>query len=152
MSAAYVSGNPRNRRGTAKPFFEGWRREKGLQMLRAGWWQQDIAREMGCAGRTVQRWLARDPEAREAWETTQRWAHGLSGYTGHGCRCDTCQKANTDRCRRWKAGKRPEDAPVHGVASTYRNYGCRCKPCTAAATRYNAPYHRAWRERKRQPA
>jgi hypothetical protein len=64
------------------------------------------------------------------------WAHGVSGYTNHRCRCDECR----DAWRTYMAGlrliriERPiPDWVKHGRASTYRNYSCRCGDCVAAA-------------------
>jgi hypothetical protein len=58
-----------------------------------------------------------------------------TGYAHHGCRCDDCTDANTERVARRAAERRGESPPPesHGKAATYRNWGCRCDRCSAAA-------------------
>lgn len=59
---------------------------------------------------------------------TEHGTHAM--YESHGCRCDVCRAANTERVRHWRA---TTTAPIpHGTANGYRNYGCRCDDCRAA--------------------
>ncbi|SEF34351.1 hypothetical protein SAMN05421837_107333 [Amycolatopsis pretoriensis] len=82
--------------------------------------------------------------------------HGnASTYVNHGCRCQWCTAANTERGREQRrvrfASRRIVDgvlvAPVpqhrHGIANTYTNWGCRCAPCAGAHRR--ASRDRYWR-------
>lgn len=73
-------------------------------------------------------------------QLTPEHLHGtLSGYTNHGCRCDTCRAASTQyrARRRAEAATEPIWDGVHGTLNGYQNYSCRCNACTSAAVEYN---------------
>jgi hypothetical protein len=70
--------------------------------------------------------------------------HGtVSGYTNHGCRCDRCSQAQSDRGRlRRRSGEYVPGADAeHGIRREYLR-GCRCDDCRAA----NAAHGRAMRQ------
>lgn len=63
--------------------------------------------------------------------------HGKVWSYNHGCRCQDCRDASTERRRQqrsaWK--KRLDEAP-HGTISGYGNWYCRCELCTARWSLY----------------
>jgi hypothetical protein len=73
--------------------------------------------------------------------------HGtVSGYTNHGCRCDRCSQAQSDRGRLRRRGSTsgeyvPGPDAEHGIRREYLR-GCRCDECRAA----NAAHGRAVRQ------
>lgn len=81
-----------------------------------------------------------------------RWRHGsASTYRNHGCRCQACTAAHTEKCAQGVAARRGVPIPAHvghGKVTTYNNWSCRCDDCTAAI----ASYRRAWRARKKAEA
>lgn len=59
--------------------------------------------------------------------------HGRAGYDRHGCRCPTCQAANTAHVRAVRAARRArlDQAPADTAHGTHGGYdaGCRCPDC-----------------------
>ena len=97
-------------------------------------------------------WGKREP-GEKVWHTAtgKLITHGGSGnaYSNHGCRCQECIDANTERYKRRReerkalveAGRVPPEIP-HGTDATYTNWNCRCTECRAAHAEKCARYHR----------
>lgn len=65
-------------------------------------------------------------------------------YSHHGCRCDVCKRANSERCDKRRRQRDPSKLPpeAHGKKSSYSNWNCRCEACTDAWREYqNTRYH-----------
>jgi hypothetical protein len=80
----------------------------------------------------------------------QKWHGTHGGYTNHGCRCDLCTAANTEKQRayRWRSGRNRPMAEYrasrtrtmnHGTRTAYK-YGCRCDECREAMRVAQANY------------
>lgn len=80
---------------------------------------------------------------------TGQHRHNGTDYE-HGCRCDTCRAANTNRTNRRRHQRRamrqlingdlvaPLPPERHGHISTYVNWDCRCPACRAVGAQRNA--------------
>jgi hypothetical protein len=69
--------------------------------------------------------------------------HGTAtGYTHHGCRCEACTTANTERAQQQRAARyaRREEADFKHGLSGYSNWGCRCQVCRQAQSKAYAVY------------
>lgn len=113
-----------------------------LAMVGEGATNEQIAARFGVTVRTLTRHRRNDPlfndaikATREAYFEANRVPHGSPSRYSHGCRCDPCRAANTERGRQQRARRYTGEIPAHvahGSAATYANWGCRCRPCTYA--------------------
>lgn len=101
----------------------------------------DGTREKLRAARKTYRWSEETRAKFTATLTTKerqpkQLTHGTYAAYQHGCRCESCIKANRaygKLYRKRKAAERPQRlAPSHGTTTKYRN-GCRCVECKQAA-------------------
>jgi len=80
---------------------------------------QALVRETGLAVETVRRAIrvlvdegivyngAGPRHIRHQGGVMAHWQHGASAYVNHGCRCDVCRHANTEKVRAYRARKTP---------------------------------------------